>query len=220
MKSSKKPVDKDIARQRRTELYDAINRGELSLQDTVKRMRKISRLTQTEFAIHRGVSAKVIKEIERGIGNPTTNTLNRIGQFFGLEVAFVRSEKLRPVEGKAIQAVAFPDALSIAPVSMLCSPIEDARRLMEEMDNIKKLVAPPNALQEALRTMESDLNVIREAQKIVKQTEGMHSLALPHTEIERVMQCIDTELLLKSYSYLLARIYPHLVETLTRPTQA
>lgn len=194
MKPRKKPIDKEIARQLRNELYEAINRGEVSLQDTVKRMRKISRLTQTEFAVHRGVSAKVIKEIERGIGNPTVNTLNRIGQFFGLEVAFVRSEKLRLPEGRVIQAIASPEAASAVQVSLPRSPIEDARRLMEELEAIKKLAAPPKALQEALRTMESDLNVIREAQKFIEQTEGMRRSASSHSEIERAIQGIDTEL--------------------------
>ena len=94
MKPRKKPMDKEGARQLRTELYEAIGRGELNLQDAVKRMRKISRLTQAEFAAHRGVSVKVIKEIERGVGNPTVASLNRIGGFFGLEVAFVRSDRL------------------------------------------------------------------------------------------------------------------------------
>ena len=94
MNSRKKTVDKEAARQLRAELYAAIDLGELGLQEAVKRMRTISRLTQPEFAARVGVSAKVVKEIERGIGNPTTATLNQIGQFFGLEVAFVRSDKL------------------------------------------------------------------------------------------------------------------------------
>ena len=94
MDKRKKPVDKDVRRQQRNELYDAIDRGELPLREAVKRMRAISGLTQAEFAEHRNVSIKVIKEIERGVANPTVNTLNQIGGIFGLEVAFVRSEKL------------------------------------------------------------------------------------------------------------------------------
>lgn len=53
-------------------------------------MRKLSGLTQPEFAEHRKVSVRVIREIERGDGNPTVATLNQIGAIFGLEVAFVR----------------------------------------------------------------------------------------------------------------------------------
>jgi transcriptional regulator with XRE-family HTH domain len=95
MDKRKKPVDKDILRQQRNELYAAIERGELTLQQAVKRMRTISQLTQLEFAEHRGVSVKVIKEIERGTGNPTVNTLNQIGSIFGLEVGFTPKGRQR-----------------------------------------------------------------------------------------------------------------------------
>lgn len=89
MDKRRKPVDKEALQQQRAAFYEAVQRGELTLQEAVKRMRALSRLTQQEFADHRGVSIKVIKEIERGIGNPTVNTLNQIASIFGLEVAFV-----------------------------------------------------------------------------------------------------------------------------------
>ncbi len=94
MDKRKKAVDKELLRQQRNAFYEAIDRGELPLRDAVKRMRAISGLTQIEFAEHRGVSIKVIKEIERGVANPTVNTLNQIGSIFGLEVTFVRKDKL------------------------------------------------------------------------------------------------------------------------------
>ena len=95
MARMKKSVDKEELRQRRAALYAAIEAGAVTLQHAVREMRAISRLTQAQFAEHRGVSLKTIKEIESGKGNPTIQTLNRIGQFFGLEVAFVRTETLR-----------------------------------------------------------------------------------------------------------------------------
>ncbi|WP_409027731.1 helix-turn-helix domain-containing protein [Janthinobacterium sp. SUN098] len=104
MARTKKTVDKEELRQRRAVLYEAIEAGAVTLQHAVKEMRAISRMTQAEFATHRGVSTKVIKEIESGKGNPTIQTLNRIGQFFGLEVAFVRTETLR--EKKIVPASA------------------------------------------------------------------------------------------------------------------
>jgi DNA-binding XRE family transcriptional regulator len=94
MDKRRKSPDKESLRQQRNDLYAAIERGELSLQQAVKRMRAISCLTQLEFAAHRGVSVKVIKEVERGIGNPTVKTLNQIGEIFGLEVSFVRKSKI------------------------------------------------------------------------------------------------------------------------------
>lgn len=121
----KKPT-KPSREQLRAQLNDAINRGELGIQDTVKEMRKISRLTQPEFAKHRGVSAKVIKDIERGVGNPTVNTLNQIGAFFGLEVAFVHSERLRALDGQIGQTGLV--------ASTSGSLIGDLRRLVDELE--------------------------------------------------------------------------------------
>jgi DNA-binding XRE family transcriptional regulator len=87
--SKRKPMDKAQARERRNQLLEAAASAELSLTEGVREMRAIAGMTQEEFAQHRGVSARVIKAIELGQGNPTVATLNRIGQFFGLEVAFV-----------------------------------------------------------------------------------------------------------------------------------
>lgn len=106
MDKRKKPLDKQAARRQREDFHQAIARGELTLQDAVKRMRQVSRLTQAEFAAHRDVSVKVIKEIERGTANPTVHTLNQIGRVFGLEVAFV------PILKTAVPAQASRQALA------------------------------------------------------------------------------------------------------------
>jgi DNA-binding XRE family transcriptional regulator len=87
--SKRKPIDKQEARQRRDRMLDAAAATDLSLTEGVREMRAIAGMTQEEFAQHRGVSARVIKALELGKGNPTVATLNRIGEFFGLEVAFV-----------------------------------------------------------------------------------------------------------------------------------
>jgi transcriptional regulator with XRE-family HTH domain len=186
------PIDKEVARQLRAELYDAINRGELSIQDAVKRMRKISRLTQPDFAAHRGVSAKVIKEIERGVGNPTVNTLNRIGQFFGLEVAFVRSERLRGPDVQTDLSAVTQDVAVPAAVSRL--PIDESRRLVEELENIKKMVTPPKFLQDELKKMEGELHVLREARELIAQADIHQVLGGESTELELAIKGIDTEL--------------------------
>lgn len=139
MKLRKTPIDKEIAKKLRAELYTAIDRGEVSLQDAVKRMRKISRLSQPEFAAHLGVGAKVVKEIERGVGNPTVASLNRIGRFFGLEVAFVRSEKLRV--------------------------INQAKNIVEQ--DVRSFVEPLTDLERLVKGGDTELNVVKEAQKII-----------------------------------------------------
>lgn len=87
--SKKKPMDKTQVRERRNRLLDSASAAELSLTEGVREMRAIAGMTQEEFARHREVSARVIKAIELGQGNPTVATMNRIGQFFGLKVGFV-----------------------------------------------------------------------------------------------------------------------------------
>ena len=87
--SKRKPMDKAEARERRNRMLESAATAKLSLTEGVREMRAIAGMTQEEFARHRGVSARVIKAIELGQGNPTVATMNRIGQFFGLEVAFV-----------------------------------------------------------------------------------------------------------------------------------
>ncbi|CAH2808549.1 MAG: hypothetical protein PPHEESC_5990 [uncultured Paraburkholderia sp.] len=77
----------------RTRFYERIERHELDLTTAVIEMRRISGLTQADFAAHRGVSLRVIQDIECGVGNPTVESLNRIAAIFGLEVAFVRKKR-------------------------------------------------------------------------------------------------------------------------------
>lgn len=92
--SKRKTMDKAQARERRNRLLEAAAAAQLSLTEGVREMRAISGLTQEEFARHREVSARVIKALELGQGNPTVATLNRIGEFFGLEVAYVPIKRM------------------------------------------------------------------------------------------------------------------------------
>ncbi|MGN6651337.1 helix-turn-helix domain-containing protein [Trinickia sp.] len=62
----------------------------MTIPETMKAMRKMAGLTQAEFAQHRGVSRRVIQDVERGTGNPTVESLNSIAKLFGLQVGFVR----------------------------------------------------------------------------------------------------------------------------------
>lgn len=87
--SKRKPLDKAEARERRDRMLEAAAAANLPLNEGVREMRAIAGMTQEEFARHRGVSSRVIKAIELDQGNPTVATMNRIGQFFGLEVGFV-----------------------------------------------------------------------------------------------------------------------------------
>lgn len=87
----KRRKENDLARQ--TELRDQFRRDilahKLSIRDAVKTMRRLSRLTQPEFARHRGVSLPTLRQIEAGTGNPSVETLNKICSIFGLQVGFI-----------------------------------------------------------------------------------------------------------------------------------
>lgn len=108
--SKRKTIDKVQARERRNRLLESAAAADLSLTEGVREMRVIAGMTQDEFARHRGVSARVIKAIELGQGNPTVATMNRIAQFFGLEVAFVPIKRDVQLEGE-IQAFDFAEPI-------------------------------------------------------------------------------------------------------------
>jgi DNA-binding XRE family transcriptional regulator len=91
--SKRKPLNKAEARERRNRMLETAATARLSLTEGVREMRAIAGMTQEEFARHRGVSARVIKAVELGQANPTVATMNRIGQFFGLQVGFVPIER-------------------------------------------------------------------------------------------------------------------------------
>lgn len=67
-------------------LYADLDAGAIDLPGAIRGMRKISRLTQQQFATHRGISVQALKQLEQGRGNPTVQTLNKLVAVFGLEV--------------------------------------------------------------------------------------------------------------------------------------
>lgn len=93
MDKRRKHIDRQAEHALRQQFYERIQRDDISVAEAVKSMRRISLLTQAEFAKHRGVSLRVLKEIEAGTANPTLETLNRIGGIFGLRVGFVATPK-------------------------------------------------------------------------------------------------------------------------------
>ena len=92
-KRIKNQVSPDVAASRREKFYSDIANGTLSISEVVVAMRKISRLTQAEFAKHRDVSVQSLKQIEAGTANATVDTLKKISSIFGLDVGFVAKGK-------------------------------------------------------------------------------------------------------------------------------
>lgn len=72
------------------ELIAAIDNRELSLGEAVRRMRKITGMSQKAYAERIvGIAPRILAEVERDEGNPTVETLNKIGRPFGYTVGFV-----------------------------------------------------------------------------------------------------------------------------------
>lgn len=93
MDKRRKHIDPETERALRESFFADIAAGKLSLAEAVKTMRRISRLTQVEFARHRGISLGALKQIETGQGNPQIETLEKIGAIFGVEIGFVLKQK-------------------------------------------------------------------------------------------------------------------------------
>ena len=77
---------------RRT-FYEAITDQPYSLGETIRKMRQILGKTQPEFASLVKVAPRIISDLERGVGNPRLDTLNRIGRLFGLGLGFQRKAR-------------------------------------------------------------------------------------------------------------------------------
>jgi len=90
-------VDKREAREElRRELYDRIERADVGLVEAVRLMRRIADKTQVEYARMVGISPRILKEFERGAGNPGLKTLERILAPFNLELTVRRRRSSRP----------------------------------------------------------------------------------------------------------------------------
>lgn len=63
-----------------------------SLGYIVKYLRKQKNRTQEEFAKDIGIFPRVLTDIERGTGNPTLSSLNKIADAVGCKVMFVRRD--------------------------------------------------------------------------------------------------------------------------------
>ena len=71
-------------------LYSDLARGAIDIREATRRMRKIVGLTQVEYAKKVAkISPRILSEFERGTGNPTIETLEKIGKPFGLKVSFL-----------------------------------------------------------------------------------------------------------------------------------
>ena len=68
----------------------------MEISDVIKTMRKIVGMTQVEYAQKiLKISPRVLIDIERGVGNPTLKTLNKIGKLFGFKAGFILKDQAK-----------------------------------------------------------------------------------------------------------------------------
>lgn len=71
-------------------LRQKLRDGQLTLAETVREMRRLTGLTQTEYAKRVvGVFPRVLMDIERGTANPTLETLELLAKPWGWKVGFI-----------------------------------------------------------------------------------------------------------------------------------
>ena len=72
----------------REQFYEQLAQKKLTLAETIKIMRTIVGMTQPEYAKFVGIAPRIIIDLERGVGNPTLQTLRKIGRPFRLDIVF------------------------------------------------------------------------------------------------------------------------------------
>lgn len=88
MKAIKRKLTAEEIETARRALYDDVAAGRLYLHEAARQMRQILCMSQGRFANLIGVAQRSYIDFERQVGNPTLETLRKIGCLFGFEVKF------------------------------------------------------------------------------------------------------------------------------------
>ncbi len=85
----KRPTPQEMARMKEG-LYLDLARGDIGIREATRRIRKILGMNQKEYAQKvAAISPRILAEFEKGSGNPTLATLEKIASPFGLTVTFL-----------------------------------------------------------------------------------------------------------------------------------
>lgn len=86
------PQDEHVMRKKA--LLQALENHELSIAEATRQMRLLTGMSQPQYAEKvLNMNVRVLQNIERGKGNPTLETLQKIAKPFGLRIAFVPDER-------------------------------------------------------------------------------------------------------------------------------
>ena len=66
----------------------------MNLREVVKERRGVLGISQLDLAEMAGISLATVKDIERGVGNPSMRTVTRILEVLGMEMEF----RIRTIE--------------------------------------------------------------------------------------------------------------------------
>lgn len=65
-----------------------INHTDMPVEKDLKERRALLGISQQDLADYSGVGISTIKDLERGVGNPSLKTLKKILSVLGLEIVF------------------------------------------------------------------------------------------------------------------------------------
>lgn len=82
-------MDAELLTKQKLALREHLQQGTISLGEATRAMRKMTGLNQKDYAKKvLGISPTVLVNIELDRGNPTLETLNKIGKPFGYQISF------------------------------------------------------------------------------------------------------------------------------------
>lgn len=66
----------------------------MSLREVIKNRRKVLGISQQDLAEMSGISLPTVKDIERGLANPSLSTISKLLDVLGMEIAYRVRQKI------------------------------------------------------------------------------------------------------------------------------
>ena len=66
----------------------------MSLREVIKARRKVLGISQQDLAEMSGISLPTVKDIERGLANPSLSTISKLLDVLGMEIVYRERQKI------------------------------------------------------------------------------------------------------------------------------
>lgn len=66
----------------------------MSLREVIKARRKVLGISQQDLAEMSGISLPIVKDIERGLANPSLSTISKLLDVLGMEIVYRVRQKI------------------------------------------------------------------------------------------------------------------------------